>query len=85
MDKMAKIDIRDILLTQQKELETISKKQYVPRTAALKELDKDIIKVIIGPRRAGKSFFAVHELKKIGTCGYVNFDDGQWFHYCKSV
>jgi predicted AAA+ superfamily ATPase len=72
---MAKINIRDILLTQQRELENIGKKQYVPRTAVLKELDKDIIKVIIGPRRAGKSFFAAHELKKIGDCGYVNFDD----------
>lgn len=68
-------NIRDILLTQQRELALLNQKQYIPRDVQLKELDKDIIKVIIGPRRAGKSFFAVHELKKIGQFGYVNFDD----------
>ena len=39
-----------------------------------KKLDNPMIKVIIGPRRAGKSFFSLHFLsgKKFG---YVNFDD----------
>jgi len=34
-----------------------------------------MIKVIVGPRRAGKSFFALHFLNKKGNFGYVNFDD----------
>jgi predicted AAA+ superfamily ATPase len=67
--------IRDVLLMQKRELEEFSQKKYVPRDIELKELNKDIIKVIIGPRRAGKSFFAIHELKKAANLGYVNFDD----------
>jgi len=73
MDKMT--NFRDVLVMQKRELENFSQKQYAARDAELKELDKDIIKVIIGPRRAGKSFFAIHELKKTGNFGYVNFDD----------
>lgn len=68
-------NFRDVLIMQKREIETLDQKPYVPRDAVLKELDKDIIKVIIGPRRAGKSFFAIHELKKAGPFGYVNFDD----------
>jgi hypothetical protein len=34
-----------------------------------------MIKVIIGPRRAGKLFFALHHLVSRGKSGYVNFDD----------
>lgn len=68
-------NFRDVLLLQKRELENVNQKTYVLRNTALKELDKDIIKVIIGPRRAGKSFFAIHELKKAGNFGYINFDD----------
>ncbi|MCK4761185.1 MAG: ATP-binding protein [Candidatus Aminicenantes bacterium] len=67
--------IRDVLLLQKRELEHFSQKHYVPRDIELSGLHNDIIKVIIGPRRAGKSFFAIHELKKSGNFGYVNFDD----------
>lgn len=68
-------NLRDVLLTQKKELERFDEKTYVPRDIQLTALDKDIIKVIIGPRRAGKSFFAIHQIKKSGHFGYVNFDD----------
>jgi len=33
------------------------------------------IKVVIGPRRAGKSFFAMHLVRGLGPFGYVNLDD----------
>ncbi len=67
--------LRDVLLLQERELEKKFNKDYVERDARIKEIKSDIIKVITGPRRAGKSFFAVHELRKIGGFGYVNFDD----------
>jgi hypothetical protein len=67
--------IRDILLMQKTELERKLKEKYIERTADLKVFDSRLIKVIIGPRRAGKSFFAVHALTKMGSFGYVNLDD----------
>ena len=66
--------IRDILLIQERELKKNIKEDYVERDANLK-VSNSLIKVIIGPRRAGKSFFAVHMLNKKGGFGYVNFDD----------
>ena len=67
--------IRDILLLQKRELERMLKEKYVDRGIPLKKLSGSLVKVIIGPRRAGKSFFAVHFLNKMGNFGYVNFDD----------
>jgi predicted AAA+ superfamily ATPase len=67
--------IRDILLIQKRELEKREKERYIERGEELKEIGKDIIKVIIGPRRAGKSFFLIHKLMQVGKFGYVNFDD----------
>ena len=48
---------------------------YIPRKINTSNFQNDLIKVIIGPRRSGKSFFAIHYLSQIGTIGYVNFDD----------
>jgi len=67
--------IKDILIVQKEELETELKKLYIERKIGFKKLENPLIKVIIGPRRAGKSFFAIHFLKKQGDFGYVNFDD----------
>ncbi len=52
---MAKI--QDILTMQKRELEKALRANYVRRDIQLPAADKDIIKVIIGPRRSGKSFF----------------------------
>lgn len=68
-------DIRDTLLVQKRELEDRLKERYVARRVDPKKLNNPLIKVITGPRRAGKSFFALHELKKLGSFGYANFDD----------
>ena len=67
-------EIRDILILQKREIETRINERYVERETKL-ELNSNLIKVIIGPRRAGKSFFAIHFLNKLDNFGYVNFDD----------
>ncbi len=66
---------KDILILQKRELDKRIKEKYIDRGNELKGLNSNIIKVIIGPRRAGKSFFAIHTLDKYGNFGYVNFDD----------
>ncbi|MEK6862095.1 MAG: ATP-binding protein [Nanoarchaeota archaeon] len=68
--------IKDILMAQKQELEGKMKEPYIERKVDTK-LDNSLIKVIIGPRRAGKSFFALHFLNKQEKFGYVNFDDEQ--------
>jgi hypothetical protein len=67
--------IRERLIGQKKELDTKLKEAYIERSVNSGKLSNSLIKVIIGPRRAGKSFFALHFLKKQGNFGYVNFDD----------
>lgn len=68
-------EIRDVLLLQKRELEAKVNKKYVQREAEVKDQESNLVKVIIGPRRAGKSVFAIHLLQKTGNFGYVNFDD----------
>lgn len=53
--------IKDILLLQKREKNSKLQEKYVERASHL-VLDNDLIKVIIGPRRAGKSFFAMYFL-----------------------
>ena len=66
---------RNVVQSQKRELDAILQAPYVDRDHQLPSLDHDLINVIIGPRRAGKSFFACHLLKDIDHFGYVNFDD----------
>ena len=67
--------IRDILLVQKREIEQQLKQRYVERRCDMARLSHDLIKVVLGPRRAGKSFFAMHLVERLGCYGYVNFDD----------
>ena len=67
--------VRDAILLQKKEIELRIKERYIARDATLPGQDNKLIHVIIGPRRAGKSFFAIHSLIGAGPFGYVNFDD----------
>jgi len=67
--------IRDILLLQKRELKKRLKEKYVERDVDLKKFSNNLIKVVMGPRRAGKSFFAINTLDKLGSFGYANFDD----------
>lgn len=68
--------IIDILKIQKNELESKRKEKFLERTFDKNKFETPLIKVIIGPRRAGKSFFAIHFLtKKNINFGYINFDD----------
>lgn len=66
--------VRDIILVQQRDLRRALDETYVERDTRIAGADSSLIKVIIGPRRAGKSFFAIHHLGS-RAFGYVNFDD----------
>lgn len=65
--------IKDIIITQKREIELKRSEKYVKRNLKIGNVDNNIIKVIIGPRRAGKSSFAINEIN--GEFAYVNFDD----------
>ncbi len=67
--------IKERLIAQKQELDAKLKEAYIERSVHSEKLSNSLIKVILGPRRAGKSFFALHFLKKQGSFGYVNFDD----------
>ncbi len=70
-------NIRNVLVQQKAELENRFKEPYIERDTKLKtgSVKDNLIRVIIGPRRAGKSFFITHWLKKNAKFGYLNFDD----------
>jgi len=65
--------IKDIIITQKREIEIKQSEKYVRREANINNVNNNVIKVIIGPRRAGKSSFAINEIKE--KFAYVNFDD----------
>ena len=67
--------VRDAVIQQKSEYESKRKERYVDRNVAVSGLESNIIKVITGPRRAGKSFFAIHHFTGTAKMGYVNFDD----------
>lgn len=67
--------IRDIILIQKQEPETKQKDKYIQRVISVTENNANLVRVIIGLRRAGKSFFGMHQLVKGLSFGFVNFDD----------
>lgn len=68
--------LRDIMIEQKRDFERMLAEQYVERSCSpLAIEDSPLVKVIIGPRRAGKSFFAAHLVQRLGRPGYINFDD----------
>lgn len=61
---------------QKNEMEALLQKPYIERNKtadAKKQVLSDLVKVVIGPRRAGKSVFTAH-LFKDKKPAYVNFD-----------
>ncbi len=67
--------IQEIIAGQKAEMEKKLQDRYVERETELKGIDTDLISVIIGPRRAGKSFFAMHMVGTKPGIGYANFDE----------
>ena len=69
--------LKNLLLQHKKEKELLLSKPYILREKlnfAKKFLETDLIKVITGPRRAGKSVFSILLLKD-KNFAYLNFDD----------
>ena len=69
--------LKDIVLNQKLQKEQLLTLPYIDRTKepfAKKWLDSNLIKVILGPRRAGKSVFSLVLLKDRPFM-YFNFDD----------
>ena len=67
--------LHDAVETQRREMHARLAERYVERDLATPVRDDGVIKVIIGPRRCGKSFLAMHLLGQQRSRGYVNFDD----------
>lgn len=67
--------IRDIILKQKAEFEQKLQEKYIRRETSLKSADSGLINVIVGPRRAGKSFLGMQSVAGTGSFGFVNFDD----------
>ncbi|MEO0189985.1 MAG: ATP-binding protein [candidate division WOR-3 bacterium] len=69
--------MRDIILSHKLEKERLISQTYIKRTGvgqARKTVGNSILKVITGPRRAGKSVFALQMLAD-KNFAYLNFDD----------
>jgi len=68
--------LADILISQKAELAARLRQPYVERALpAWAQAQTDLVRVILGPRRAGKSMLAIHLLQSLGGGGYLNFDD----------
>ncbi len=74
--------IQQVVLDQKEELEHLSNRDKFVERSLLKtyqkQADSDIIKVITGIRRCGKSVFA-HQLFRNKHVAYLNFDDERLF------
>ncbi len=69
--------LKSVVLRQKKEKERLLSLHYIKRSQAdqaHKWADSDLIKVILGPRRSGKSVFALMMLRG-RDFAYFNFDD----------
>ncbi len=74
--------IKDILMEQKEELQTKLSELYIKRDVEV-NIRSPLIKVILGPRRSGKSFYAVHMLNALDNFAYINFDDERIFNFDK--
>ena len=73
-------DIKSVVASHKIERDELLKGEFIPRqglTEAAQSMSGGLIKVVIGPRRAGKSVFAMQMLSAaLGSdFAYINFDD----------
>lgn len=68
------MNLHDILLIQQRELEAERANLFIPRTSVKEVEAGGRVRVVVGPRRAGKSRYALSRTRS-GHWGYANFDD----------
>ncbi len=71
------MNLKELVISQREERDYLLAQTYVPRekvSQARESLNNDLVKVIMGPRRAGKSVFALQMLKGLDFA-YLNFDD----------
>ena len=76
------MDLRETILQQKYERDALFGKKYQPRSLNLPVSDylqSPLIKLITGPRRAGKSVCALLILQNVNFA-YLNFDDAQLLH-----
>ena len=69
--------MKNIILSQKLERDNLRQRVYLPRDgleSARAAMQEGLIKVVIGPRRAGKSVFAMQILEQ-SEYAYINFDD----------
>lgn len=69
--------MKEIVLAHKAERDQALAGTYVPREGldtARQSMENDLVKVILGPRRAGKSVFSIQLLQGIDFA-YLNFDD----------
>src|SRR4030065_2574177 len=69
--------MKNIVLGHKAEKEALLRAQYIQRKGlryARQNIKNNLIKVIVGPRRAGKSVFAIQMLEG-QDFAYLNFDD----------
>jgi predicted AAA+ superfamily ATPase len=70
------MNLHDILLGQRRERELAGTASYVERSSVIEPEAAGRIRVVVGPRRAGKSSYALHRtFGEGGGWGYANFDD----------
>jgi predicted AAA+ superfamily ATPase len=70
-------NMKNIVLGHKAERDELLKTEYVQREGSQKareSLKNNLVKVIVGPRRAGKSVFAIQMLEGMDFA-YLNFDD----------
>ena len=69
--------MKEIVLAHRAERDELLMGKYIPREGlhtARQSIENNLIKVILGPRRAGKSVFSIQMLQGIDFA-YLNFDD----------
>lgn len=79
---MEKYIIKQILIEQMEEIKPLLQGNIIPREIASKAMSwmgSDLIKIVMGVRRSGKSTLA-HQLLAGQEYGYVNFDDERFIN-----